>query len=56
MKNQSPARRILVVDDNRDAADMLADLLTMFGHVAVPVYGEKKLCYTLNCSCQMIVF
>lgn len=38
MKNQSQARRILVVDDNRDAADMLADLLTMFGHVAVPVY------------------
>lgn len=42
MKNQSPSLRILVVDDNVDAANMLADLLAMFGHVTAPVYGGAE--------------
>jgi signal transduction histidine kinase len=35
-------RRILIVDDNTDAADSLALLLQMEGHVAQPVYGPNE--------------
>jgi signal transduction histidine kinase len=35
-------RRILIVDDNTDAADSLAMLLQMEGHTAQPVYGPKE--------------
>lgn len=40
----SPARRILVVDDNRDAADSLHDVLHLYGHhVTVAYEGETAL-------------
>lgn len=40
----SPSCRILVVDDNEDAADMLAHLLRAWGHDVVAVYdGEAAL-------------
>jgi CheY-like chemotaxis protein len=40
----SPSCRILVVDDNEDAADMLAQLLQAWGHDVVAVYdGEAAL-------------
>ncbi|MDI9237970.1 response regulator [Lysobacter sp. LF1] len=32
------ARRVLVVDDNRDSADTLAMMLRLLGHEALPVY------------------
>ncbi len=39
-----PARRILVVDDNEDAAESLAALLRIFGHeVGVAFDGEQAL-------------
>lgn len=31
--------RVLVVDDNRDAADLIAEFLQMCGHDALSVYG-----------------
>ncbi len=41
---EGPSRRILVVDDNEDAADMLAELLRAWGHDVVAVYdGEAAL-------------
>lgn len=36
--NETPALRILVVDDNRDAADSLAMLLEMNGHTGMVAY------------------
>jgi len=37
----SAARRILIVDDNTDAADSLAMILNMDGHQAEPVYDGR---------------
>jgi CheY-like chemotaxis protein len=37
-KQRPPARRILVVDDNRDAADSLAVMLQLAGHEVHVVY------------------
>jgi CheY-like chemotaxis protein/anti-sigma regulatory factor (Ser/Thr protein kinase) len=36
------ALRVLVVDDNRDAADMLASLLAALGHESRPAYGAAE--------------
>jgi CheY-like chemotaxis protein len=38
MASLSPPKRILVVDDNRDAADLTAQILSMHGHVAAVAY------------------
>jgi CheY-like chemotaxis protein len=44
MHNDAIARRfsVLVVDDNRDAADSLADLLRLHGHDARVAYGGEQ--------------
>lgn len=43
-KSAVPARRVLVVDDNEDAAESLAALLRIFGHeVGVALDGEQAL-------------
>lgn len=34
----SPHKRVLVVDDNREAADVLAEMLVLCGYEAVPAY------------------
>lgn len=42
--NANPAKKVLIVDDNKDAADTLAELLTMTGHgVNVAYNGEQAL-------------
>jgi len=40
--NGAPARRVMVVDDNTDAADTLVALLTLLGHQAQAVYGGEE--------------
>jgi CheY-like chemotaxis protein len=42
MASISLPKRILVVDDNRDAADLTAALLAMYGHTAVAAYGGAE--------------
>ncbi|MRX10178.1 response regulator [Pseudoduganella sp. FT25W] len=41
MASQFSPKRILVVDDNRDAADLVAELLALSGHVTAAVYGGE---------------
>lgn len=42
MASHSPSKRILVVDDNQDAADMTAELLEMYGHTTSIAYGGHE--------------
>ncbi|MGK5026063.1 response regulator [Janthinobacterium sp. RB2R34] len=42
MASQLLPLRVMVVDDNRDAADMIAEFLHMCGHDALPVYGGAE--------------
>ncbi|WP_048439482.1 PAS domain-containing sensor histidine kinase [Caenimonas sp. SL110] len=43
-KDTSPGRRVLVVDDNRDAADSSSDMLRLLGHRVETAYdGEQAL-------------
>lgn len=42
MASQISPKRILVVDDNSDAADLTAELLQMRGHVSAAVYGGQE--------------
>ena len=42
MAKQLPPLRIMVVDDNRDAADLVAEFLVLSGHEAIPVYGGAE--------------
>jgi len=39
MANMLSPLRVMVVDDNRDAADLIAEFLQMCGHDALSVYG-----------------
>lgn len=42
MASQNSPKRILVVDDNRDAADLTAQLLEMHGHIAAAAHDGHK--------------
>jgi len=42
MAQQISSLRIMVVDDNRDAADLIAEFLQMCGHETLPVYGGAE--------------
>jgi CheY-like chemotaxis protein len=39
---QAPPRRVLIVDDNQDAANSLAALLTLRGHETQVAYGGRQ--------------
>jgi DNA-binding response OmpR family regulator len=56
MANQLPALRIMVVDDNRDAADLVAEFLVMCGHDARPIYGGAEALQTANLFSPDVVF
>ncbi|WP_202427472.1 response regulator [Duganella margarita] len=36
------AKRVLVVDDNRDAADLTAQMLDLYGHTTAVAYGGRE--------------
>lgn len=38
----TPLRRVLVVDDNRDSADTMVELLTLLGHAARAAYSVEQ--------------
>ena len=42
MANQLSSLRVMVVDDNRDAADLIAEFLNMCGHETLPIYGGAE--------------
>lgn len=41
MPHSFQPRRILVIDDNCDAADLLAEVLALHGHVTVAAHGGR---------------
>ncbi|WP_115666542.1 hybrid sensor histidine kinase/response regulator [Cupriavidus taiwanensis] len=41
-RGKAPRRRVLVVDDNADSADSMAELLTLLGHEARAVHGGQQ--------------
>lgn len=56
MANQLSPLRIMIVDDNRDAADLVAEFLVMCGHEAVPVYGGAEALRTADSFVPDVVF
>ena len=56
MANQLYPLRIMIVDDNRDAADLVAEFLVMCGHEAVPVYGGAEALQTAHSFVPDVVF
>lgn len=56
MASQHSPLRIMVVDDNRDAADLVAEFLVMCGHDARPVYGGVEALQTANSFTPDVVF
>lgn len=41
MRHSFQQRRILVIDDNCDAADLLAEVLSLHGHVTIAAHGGR---------------
>lgn len=41
-RHQATAKRILIVDDNTDAGNSLAEVLSLDGHVTEPVYSARQ--------------
>lgn len=50
VNGSSGGRRVLIVDDNRDAADALVALLLLEGHDAVPAYDGES---ALHCAADL---
>ncbi|AYM75207.1 response regulator [Janthinobacterium agaricidamnosum] len=56
MANQLSPLRIMIVDDNRDAADLIAEFLVICGYEAVPVYGGAEALRTADRFAPDVVF
>ncbi|NBV17020.1 response regulator [Janthinobacterium sp.] len=56
MASQTPPLRIMVVDDNRDAADIVAEFLVISGHEAIPVYGGAEALRMADAFAPDVVF
>ena len=48
MNKTSYPKRVLVIEDNIDAADSLVQLLQIFGHQALAVYTAREAFNLLN--------
>lgn len=51
----TPRHRVLVVDDNHDAADSLAELLVLFGHEVEVAYDGPSALARAKASCPAVV-
>lgn len=56
MATRPTLQRIMIVDDNRDAADIIAEFLVMCGHEALPVYGGDEALRAVETFCPEVIF
>jgi CheY-like chemotaxis protein len=54
-QNQSPAPRILVVDDEKVIADTIVQILNRNGFIAEAAYGGQEAIEKAKCSCPELV-
>ncbi len=48
LEGREATRTILVVDDNRDMVDSLAEVLAMLGYSTIPAYSAREACDLLD--------
>ncbi|SDF58993.1 MULTISPECIES: response regulator [unclassified Duganella] len=56
MPHATTQRRILIVDDNRDAADLLAQVLALYGHVTEVAYDGHAGLAAVERFCPDLLF